>query len=72
MSSDEAAAVTSGVIFDDNITASTSSVFDRYSWVGLLSVHGPTALQVCASNFTQRGRSHVQAVASLFLERISF
>jgi len=30
---------------DVNIT-SAASVFDRYSWVGLLAVHGPTALQV--------------------------
>ena len=31
-----------------DVVNDTSSVFDRYSWVGLLAVHGPTALQVSA------------------------
>jgi len=32
----------SSITVNDTVT----SVFDRYSWVGLLAVHGPTALQV--------------------------
>jgi len=43
MAAEAAGIVTSPA--DDNITSATS-VFDRYSWVGLLDVHGPTALQV--------------------------
>jgi len=45
MSAEAAEVVTSP--FHDNVTSATS-VFERYSWVGLLSVHGPTALQVRA------------------------
>ena len=37
--------VTSRMTANDTVTSATS-VFDRYSWVGLLAVHGPTALQV--------------------------
>ena len=37
--------VTSRMTSNDSITSATS-VFDRYSWVGLLAVHGPTALRV--------------------------
>ena len=37
--------VTSRMTANDSVTSATS-VFDRYSWVGLLAVHGPTALRV--------------------------
>jgi len=44
MAAEAAEMVTSSA---ENVTATSAmSVFDRYSWVGLLAVHGPTALQV--------------------------
>jgi len=41
---------TSGAV-NDSVTTAATSVFDRYSWVGLLEVHGPTALQVTISTY---------------------
>jgi len=47
MTAAEAAEVVTSPVYD-NVT-SVTSVFERYSWVGLLAVHGPTALQVSCS-----------------------
>jgi len=46
MASEAADVVTSP---GDVVNDTASSVFGRYSWVGLLAVHGPTALQVSQS-----------------------
>jgi len=43
---------TSSSVINDSVTSITS-VFDRYSWVGLLQVHGSTALQVSVIHNSQ-------------------
>ena len=45
-------AVTSSSAVGDISNGTASSVFDRHSWVGLLAVHGQTALQVSGYLFS--------------------